>query len=163
MGKMVGRYEMAHFLDTTPKTTETWSEIGEGHPNLSTTYNGETETQQWINQKTGSTYLKNYAATIDTSQVAHVGDEVFDFIDDLSYNMAVGADAETNYLEVRIYKATDMTTIPARKFRVSIVVGSEGDAATDPLTREYSINFMGDPVLGTFNPDTKTFTPTPAA
>lgn len=159
-GTQVKRLEMAHFLDTTPKTTETWSEIGEGHAALSTSYNGETETQQWINQRTGSTFLKNYAPTIATSQVAYKGDPIFDFVDDLSFNLAVGADSETSYLEVRIYNATTMTSVPARKFRVSIVIDSEGDAATDPLSRSYNINFMGDPIIGTFNPSTHTFTPT---
>lgn len=160
--RQVPRLEMAHFLDTTPSVASpTWSQIGEGHAALSTSYNGETETQQWVNQRVGSTYLKNYAPTIDTSQVAYVGDPVFDFIDDLSFNLKVGSDAETDYLEVRIYRAADgATTYPARKHRVSIVVTSEGDAATDPLSREYSINFMGDPVIGTFTPATKTFTPT---
>lgn len=162
--KQVQRLEMAHFLNTTPSaSTPEWNQIGEGHAALSTTYNGETETQQWINQRTGSTYLKNYAPTIDTSQVAYVGDPVFDFVDDLSFKLAVGSDAETEYLEVRIYNAADgETTYPARKFRVSIVITSEGDAATDPLSREYTINFMGDPEIGTFDPTTKTFTKTSA-
>lgn len=159
MGQMVRRDELAHLLNTTPSTTETWSIIGEGHPNLSTSYNAETETQQWINQRTGSTYLKNYALAIDTNQVAHKGDEVFDFVDDLSWNLAVGAAAETDYLEVRMYNASGGSSYPARKFRVSIAVGSEGDAATDPLNREYTINMLGDPTFGTFDPSTKTFTP----
>lgn len=161
--KQVLRLEMAHFLNTAPgQVSAIWSRIGEGHANLSTSYNGETDTQQWINQKTGSTFLKNYAPTIDTNQVAYAGDPVFDFVDDLSFNLAVGSDSETEYLEVRIYKATggDLTAIPARKFKVSVVVGSEGDAATDPLARDYTINFMGDPVFGTFDIDTLEFTPT---
>lgn len=159
--KQVPRLEMAHFLNVTPEeATPTLARIGEGHASLSTSYNPETETQQWINQKTGSTYLKNYALSIDTNQVAYAGDPVFDFVDDLSFNLSTGAEAETDYYEARIYKADgDLTAIPARKFRVSVAINSEGDAATDPLAREYSINPQGDPVFGTINIDTLEFAP----
>jgi len=163
MSKQVKRVEMAHFLNTAPGVaTAAWNIIGEGHPNLSTSYNAETETQQWINQSTGSTTVKSYAPSIGTEQIAHVGDPVFDFVDKLSWDLAVGSDAETEYLEVRIYNAASpsATTYPARKSRVSISIDSEGDAATDPLSRSYNINFMGDPVYGTFNPTAKTFTAT---
>lgn len=155
------RIDMAHFLNTTPDVaTKKFNRIGTGHASLSTSYNAETETQQWIDQRTGSTYLKNYAPTIATNQVAYKGDPVFDFVDDLSFRLAVGSDAETDYVEARIYNATGtgLTSIPARMFRVSIVIDSEGDAATDPLARDYAINFLGDPVIGTFDLDTLTFT-----
>ena len=160
--KLVKRVELMHFLNTTPGGgSETWSRIGEGHPNLSTAYNAETDTQQWINQSVGTTTVKNYAPVISTEQTAYAGDEVFDFVDNLSWNLAVGSDAEAEYLEVRTYNAAGSPSeYPARKFRCSISIDSEGDAATDPVSRSYNINFMGDPVFGTFNPTTLTFTPT---
>ena len=160
--KIVKRPEIAHFLNTTPGATALWSLINEGHPNLSTSYNAETETYQWIAESSGTTKVKAYAPTVSTEQIAHVGDPIFDFVDKLSWTLAIGAAAETEYLEVRIYNAVGAspTTYPARKFKCSISIDSEGDAATDPLSRSYNINFMGDPVFGTFNPSTKTFTAT---
>lgn len=161
-GTMVKRSQMAHFLNVEPKeSTPTWARFAEGHESLSTSYNPETETTQYIHQDTGTTYLKNYALSIDTTQIAHKGDAIFDFVDDLSFRLAVAGDSITDYLEVRIYNATgsDLTAIPARLFKVAVSVTSEGDAATDPLSREYTLSAQGDPVPGTFNIDTLTFTP----
>ena len=159
-GRQVNRVELMHFLNTTPGGgTPTWDVIGEGHPNLSTAYNPTTETQQWINQRTGTTTVQNYAPVIDAEQIAHAGDPVFDFVDEISWKLKTGADAETDYLEVRAYNATGGTSYPARRFRVSISIDTEGDAATDPVSRSYNINFMGDPIFGTFNPSTNAFTP----
>ena len=161
MVEMVKRSQMAHFLNTTPGNgTKTWSRFAVGHESFSTSYNAETETTQYIHEDSGTTYLKNYAPTVDTTQIAHKGDPIFDFVDDLSFKLAVGSDSVTEYLEVRTYNATSMTAIPARLFKVSIAISSEGDAATDPLQREYTLNFQGDPVFGTFNIDTMTFTQT---
>lgn len=158
--EMVKRSRLAHFLDVDPKeTTPSWARFAKGHESLSTSYNPETETTQYIHEDAGTSYLKNYALSIDTTQIAHKGDPIFDFVDDLSFRLAVADDAVTNYLEVRIYNATDMTAIPARMFKVAVSITSEGDAATDPLQREYSLQGQGDPVRGTFNIDTLTFTP----
>jgi len=151
--RKVQRLELEHYLNT-GTSIPIWSRIGEGHAALSVSYNAEEETEQWINQSTGSTYVKTYAPTIDTEQTAFVGDPIFDFVDDIAFRMKVLSDAETDYLEVRSYTNG---TVNARKFRVSISVGSEGDAAVDPMSRAYKINFMGDPIFGSFSGGT--FTP----
>jgi len=155
------RSQMRHFLNTAPSAgTPTWSWINTGHAALTTSYNAETDTQQWIGEDSGSTFVMGYAPTIDTEQVAYAGDPVFDFVDNLSWTLAKGAAAETDYVEVRLYKGTG-PQYPARRFRVSISIESEGDAATDPLSRSYTINFIGDPTFGTFNPQTSSFIATP--
>jgi len=181
MGKMVQRIELIHLMNVgtkleinrslpppTPPTitgTPTWAIFGQGHPNLSTSYNPETETYQWINQKSGTTILKNYAPSIGTEQIAHKGDPIYDFVDKKSWNLSIGDAALTDILEVRAYNAASLTdtSFPARLFEATIWVDNEGDAATDPLSRAYNIGFNNDPIFGTFNPVTKIFIPSPAA
>jgi len=153
MATRVRRSQMEHYLNTGTAGSPIWSKINVGHAALSTSYNAETSTQQWIGEDSGTTTIDSYAPAISTEQIAFDGDPIFDFVDNLAFTMATGSDAETDYIEVRNYGTG---TSRARKFRVNISIDSEGDAATDPLTRSYGINFMGDPVYGTWNGTTFT-------
>ena len=44
---------------------------------------------------------------------------------------------------------------------VSIQVDSFGGDGGTAVKLNYTVNFIGDPVVGTFNPTTKVFTPNP--
>ena len=163
MATIVKRSGLIHFLNVTPnESTPTWGQINTGHESFNTAYNAENTTRQWIGEDVGTTNVERYAPTIAATQIAHAGEPVFDFIDDLSFELAVGANAETDYLEVRVYKApAGSLTIPARLVRVAIGIGDEGDASDAPLQRSYTINWKGTPTKGTFNPSTRAFAPAP--
>jgi len=58
-----------------------------------------------------------------------------------------------------IFEGASSGGYPAAKQPVSIQIDSYGGAASDPLAISYTINWRGEGVEGTFNPDTKAFTP----
>ena len=160
MAEQIKRSKLAHFMDTTPKTSNpTYARIGDGVTDLSVSMNPETETQQYIHQDSATTLLKSYGLTMDTKQTAMKGDPVFDFVDELGFKQAIAGDAETTVVESRIYNAASGTgPYPAKRWKVNVSVTSYGGAGTDPLGHEYTINVMGDPVFGTFDLDTLAFT-----
>lgn len=60
---------------------------------------------------------------------------------------------------VDIFETATGGAYPAQKQPVSIQIDSYGGAAADPLSIGYTINWRGNGETGTFNPETKTFTP----
>lgn len=155
MSELVKRSRLRHFL----KTDNGIALIGDGVTELSVSMNPETESEQYIHQDSATTFLKNYAIAMDTTQTAKKGDDVYDYVDMLGWKQAVGADAETEVYEVRIYMSDDETgPFQAKKWNCNIAVNDYGGAGTDPLGITYTINIEGDPVFGTFDLDALKFT-----
>lgn len=160
----IPRHKWGHYLNITPAGgTPTLARINLGSTDLSVSPNPETESQHWIGEESGSTYVKSYAPTIDAEQIAYKGDPVFDFVFDIYWKRKILSDAETDYYEVLLFEESSSGEYEAQKQRVCISVGTVAGPATDPVSISYTINFMGDPTYGTLNPQTKTFNKTTPA
>ena len=73
--------------------------------------------------------------------------------------LAVLDDAETDIVNVWAYEAGGPTAYPAEKQNVSIQIDEFGGDGGSSVKINYTINFIGDPVPGTFNANTSAFTP----
>lgn len=162
--KKVKRTELVAFLNITPDTTGSgdydWAIIGRGMNTGSYAYNPQTTTETWIINDNANTTLDSYQFAFDGEQSCIKGDEVFDFIDNLRYNMATGSDAETQLLLIDKYSVTDGTKFRAQIFNVTISINEfGGDGGVTP-TITYTISANGDPKLGTatISAGTPTFT-----
>ena len=72
----------------------------------------------------------------------------------------VGEDAELFYVRVDLYdQAEAENTYKARKMRVSVEVSSCSGEGGKKIEVSGNLNAKGDPIEGTFNISTKTFTP----
>lgn len=153
------RSELAHFLDTTPKTeTPTYARIGDGVSDLSIEYNAQTVTNQYISEDSATTDVTGYQPSSSVTQYANKGDAVYDYVNELRRSRAIGSDCITSLVNVDVYDEKAENSYWAEKQTVAISIDSYGGSAEDPLTIGYTISYRGDPEGGTFNPTTKTFT-----
>lgn len=154
----IKRSEVKSFMNTTPASTATYSLIGDGVTTGTINYNPEVLTETYVHQDSGSTSLERYAPNMPVEATCKVGDEVFDFIDGLRKNRAVGADAETDIVNVWLYETPTSGEYPAEKQSVSIQIDTFGGDGGTSAKIAYTINYVGDAIPGTFNPTTKAWT-----
>lgn len=147
--RKVKRSEFATFLNTTPASTETWSRMGKGITGQTLAYNPTVNTNQFIDEDSGTSELEAYAPNIPTPQNAIVGDAVFDYVDSLRKTRALGSDAETDLLMVYIYDKDADDAYTAEKQRVVISIDDFGGDGGNPVVINYTVNFVGDAEMGT--------------
>ena len=161
MTTKIKRSEFKSFMNTTPSTTATYNVIGDGVTTGTINYNPEVTTETYIDQTSASTEIERYAPVLPIEASAKSGDAVFAFVDALRKDRSVLADAQTDIVNVWLYETPTLGEYPAEKQTVSIQVDSFGGDGGTAVKLNYTINFIGDPVFGTFNPTTKAFTPNP--
>jgi hypothetical protein len=158
MGK-IKRSEVMAFLNTTPLSTATYSLVGDGVPSGKINMNPKTTEETYISEDNASISVDSYAPTMPVEQIAKTGDAVFEFVDGLRRTRAVLEDAETDIVNVWAYEAGGPTAYPAEKQPVCIQIDDFGGDGGKPVSINYTINYVGDPIPGTFNTSTKAFTP----
>jgi len=154
------REMIAHFLNTTPADAATYNIIGPGVTSLDVNMNPKTIEEQYVHESVGTTEVVGYQPNAPVEASAKFGDPVFDFVDDLRTNQAVGEDAKTDLVEVFLYKVEVEGQWPALQWPVSIQIDNgPGGEAGGMAKLKYTINYNGSPIHGMFNPVTKAFTP----
>lgn len=146
------------FINTAPKAEANYALVGDGVTELSISYNAQTSTEQYIHQDTATTEITGYQPNAPVTAQVIKGDPAFEYVNEMRKKLPVMSDA---YTDVVMFDAFDEATggaYPATKQPVSIQIDSYGGTASDPLSIGYTINWRGDGVDGTFNPETKTFT-----
>lgn len=160
MGKKVKRSKFATFLNTGTGSTETWSLVGDGVTSMTISYNPQTSDETYIHQDSGTTDVESYKPTSAVPMTAMQGDPVFDFADNLRRKRAVLDEARTSVCLVYLYDEVSGGAYPAEKNTCSIQIDDFGGEGGGSNVINFTINFVGDSVSGTFDPSTKTFTAT---
>lgn len=160
MAGKIKRSLFAIFLNTTPGTpgTATYARMGQGITSHKVDYNPETSDETYVSEDSGTTDVESYKPTIATQQTAIQGDPVFDFVDSLRQKRAVLDEARTDIVMVDMYGTEASGAYPAEKNTVSIQIDDFGGDGGKSVEINYTVNMVGDPIKGTFNPSTKTFT-----
>ena len=147
------------FVNTTPSAESgSYALVGDGVTELSISYNAQTSTEQFIHQDTANTELTGYQPSAPVTAQVVKGDAAFEFINDLRKKLPIGSDAHTDIVMTDIFESATGGAYPAARQPVSIQIDSYGGAASGPLAIGYTINWRGEGVEGTFNPDTRAFT-----
>jgi hypothetical protein len=154
----IKRSEIQSFLDTTPTTTATYVLLGNGVTTGKISYNPKTLEETYVHQDSATITIEAYAPTMPVEQTAITGDPAFEFIDALRIARAVLDAAETHLVNVWMYEAGGPTAYPAERQDVSIQIDDFGGDGGAAVKINYTINFIGDPVPGTFNASTNVFT-----
>lgn len=157
----VKRSQFKAFLNITPSSTASYKLVGEGITTGVINYNPQILEETYIHQDSGITEVESYRPTLPIEATCKKGDDVFDFVDGLRQARAVLDDAKTDVVLVYLYETPTGGEYPAEKQSVSIQIDSFGGEGGASAKINYTINFIGDPVLGTFNPTTLAFTPNP--
>lgn len=155
----IKRSEILTYIDTTPAASETWSLLGSGVTSGLVNLNPKTTEETYISEDNARISVDSYAPTMPVEMTCVTGDAVFEFIDGLRKSRAVLDDAETEIVNVWNYESGGPTAAPAEKQAVSIQIDSWGGDGGQATKINFTINYVGDPVAGTFNTSSKAFTP----
>lgn len=142
-----------NFLNTTPNGAQkTWSIIGRGITSKENSYGAKTNDEHWIIEDNERHSVDGYSLGADVEQIAHKGDAVFEYIDELMYRMKKGEALETEKLEVYKYRVDETGETPkydARLFKVLIVPDTDTLEGGTALKIKYKLQVQGDPIFGT--------------
>lgn len=156
----VSRDKIGHFMNVTPEeSTASYKRINMGVSGLSIDYNPETSESHYIGEKTGTTDITGYKPSSAVDMECIKGDGVYDFVNNIRRNRYVLSDCYTDIINVDLYDGDDTNGYWAEKQPVSITINSYGGDQPDPPKINYTINYRGDAVIGTYKPSTDAFTP----
>ncbi|HZW02875.1 MAG TPA: hypothetical protein VFF68_03040 [Anaerolineaceae bacterium] len=152
----VKRSQVKTFLNIGTAETPSWKLIGDGVTTAAVEMNPEVTEEQYIHQDSPSKFLEAYSPTMPIEAVAKAGDAVFDYIENLYFTRAILDEAKGEIVHVYLHKTETTGSWPAEK--QPVVISVENYGGEKKLSINYTLNYDGDPVTGSFNPTTATFT-----
>lgn len=139
------------------KVGETFELLGTGFTELNESPSAQTSSKRYINQSSASQSVTGYewSSSFNADQI--VSEKAIEHIRKIGEMQLTGADTEAEYIIVDLDKEAQDTGYRARKIKVAIAVDSFDDNDGE---LGISGSFLGqsDPVEGTFNTSTKSFT-----
>ena len=141
------RSDIVTFIDITPSSSPTWAIVGDYSTDGTLSYDVETSDDHFITKDSKTVVVNNYSVSMDQEQYCYVGDDVFDYIDNLRITRATGDDARTHYLNIYKYNV-DNGSYKAETGDCSITITSIGGAGSEKPKIGYTIN-MEDNTIGT--------------
>lgn len=152
MADTIKRSQERHFLNTGTLLAPVWSLMGPGIPSAKIEMNPEVTKETIISEDNARVSVDSYAPTLPIKQTAKKGDAVFDFIDAMRKTRDILDAAETELVTVHVYEGSALGYYYAEKQTVSIQVDDFGGDGGKAAEINYTLNLIGDPVYGEFNP-----------
>ena len=151
MATLLKRSQIQAFLNTAGKNEEpTYKIVGNYMPSGSYDYNPQTTTETYIVNDNATSTLDSYQIAFDGEMKCAKGDAVFDYIDGLRYNVAVGDDAVSEVVLVDTYEQKGSGSgYRAQKFACTVSINSFGGDGGQTPTISFNIAVNGDPEQGT--------------
>lgn len=161
MGKFIKRTDIVAYIDITPNSSPTWKIVGDGMTTGSYTYEANEESETYIIHDNATTIVQGYTVSLDGEMKCIKGDDVYDYINGLRYNLAVGDDAATHILLIDKYDEVSTDNFKSQKFDCAISISSYGGDGGATPTIGFKVSLNGDPVNGTstITSGTPTFSP----
>ncbi len=149
----------ADYLNISADSTPNFVFCGTGFTSLTETPSAQTSSKRYINMDSARQSVTGYewSASFEADQIK--SEEALWYIVDIARALKTGGDVETDFVQVDLDDPVtgEDNTFVARKRTVAIAVSEFADN-----DGELGVNgdFLGvsDPVFGTFNTTTKTFT-----
>lgn len=143
----ITRDQFVTYLNTTPKgDSETWGLVGVGVTSYGIAFNPQVTTEKWIIHKAATSTLDSYQRQGDVSQKCYKGDPIFEYVNEIRRKGGIGAEVQTQVLDIDRYDGTEAGAYKATKSDVIIAISNY--MAEDAVI-EYTIYYNGDPILGT--------------
>ncbi len=149
------------FLNTGSIVSPTWSLISSGVTTGEIAYNPSTQEETYIGEDDATIFVERYAPVMAIEATAMNGDAVYEYLDSLRKDRDVLDDAESEVVNVWLYKTPALTYYLAEKQTVSLQVDSFGGDGGTATKLNFTINFVGDPVVGSFSPTASAFVAAP--
>ena len=140
------------------KVGENFEFLGAGFTAIDEKPNSQVTEKRYINDASSSQSVTGYKWQADFSGDQIDSEKAIEYITTIGKELKTGGDCESEYIRVDLDKAsTTDGGYYARKFKVAIQV-SEFPNNDGELGLSGVFLALGDPVIGTFNTKTKTFT-----
>ena len=154
----VKRSEFATYLNIGTIATPDWALLGDGITSASISYNPQTSEEVYIHQDSGTVEVESYKPNMPIEAICKDGDEAWEYLDTMRKARATLSDAVTEIVNVWLYETPTTGAYPAEKQGVSIQFDEFGGDGGSSNKMSFTINYQGDPTVGTFNPTTSTWT-----
>ena len=140
------------------KVGENFEFLGAGFTAIDEKPNSQVTEKRYINDASSSQSVTGYKWQADFSGDQIDSEKAIEYITTIGKELKTGGDCESEYIRVDLDKPSSTDGgYYARKFRVAIQV-SEFPNNDGELGLSGVFLALGDPVVGTFNTKTKTFT-----
>lgn len=156
MGK-IKRSLFRTFLNTGTEAVPVWSLIGDGVTTGAIQYNPKTTEETYIHEDSATISVDSYAPNMPVEAIAVSGDAVFEAIDTLRKARSVLSSAEGEVVNVWMYQASIGGFYPAERQDVSLQIDEFGGDGGSAAKLNFTINFVGEPTPGRYNPTTGVF------
>ena len=138
------RDQFAHYINTTPGSTETWTLEGIGVDALALSYNPQIDQYKTIIERNANATFNNYQLqTAVSGKRIYKGDAMYEFLNDARRNLKA---IETQILEVEMANTESDNNYVATKFDCLIVID---EFLGENATISYTLYVKGDPSHGT--------------
>lgn len=161
MASKIRRSQFKTFVNTGTYVTPVWEPLGDGIVSAAIQYNPKVTEEIYVTNDSASISVDSYAPKMPVEGSAKYGDAVYNIVEGLRLSRAVLGSAEIDIVNVWLYKTPALGFYLAERQAATLSVeefGGEGGVATKI---KYSVNFIGAPVVGEYNPTTAGFLPAP--
>lgn len=153
----VMRHNIADYLNVGTSEKTEFALMGTGYTTLDENPGAQTESVKYVCDPSSSSSVTGYETSFPFEAEHILENKATDAIYMVGRNHYVGAEAEFEYVRVELWnKADGSNEFEARKFLVSCEVTEYSGENKQVL--KGNLNAVGDPILGTFNTETRTFT-----
>ena len=161
MASAIERYRFADYLNVADSEgPEEYELMGVGFTTLDENPGAQSESKIYISDRTASSSIKSYETQFSYESEIIQSEKAIMALYKTGRNHLTGSNAEFDYIRVELWDPVpeQTTQFKARKFRVANEVSSFAGAGGEAVVVSGNLNAVGDPVEGTFDTSTKTFT-----
>lgn len=157
----IKREYFAHFINVTPsESTATYERLGSGNDTLSRAKNMNVEKTRDVTGDNEITITRGDEEVDVTPYYAKRGTGLFDMLQDFDDNDRELDELLTDYVEVKMWEDETGTVLNTATRRECFIEITEVGGDTTGLQMPFNIHLRGVTTKGTWNPTSKTFTPT---
>lgn len=153
------RHEFADYLNIQAEDAPRFVLMGTGFTTLDENPGAQTSKKKYVNEKASSSSVTGYETVFPFESDLIVQQDAVMALYNVGRNHCTGSDAEFQYVRVELWDKVPgkENEFAARLFTVSAEIS--GISGEDEIAVSGNLNAVGDPVNGTFNTETRTFTP----
>lgn len=159
--KTVLRNMISDYLEVQGASEKEYVLMGVGFKSLDESPGAKLDTTIYVHQSTASSSVINYETKFPFTADTISDEKAVMALYKVGRDHLTGANAEFNYVRVDLFEApTPEKTYKARLFKVCAEISDFKGEGGEKLEVSGNLNAVGDPVQGTFNVETRKFTPT---
>ena len=155
-------YDEAHYFDI-GTSEEPNIVLGGVITQLDESSNPTESEKQYIHQRTMTTKVTGFSDEFPITMDMVKGDEVFEYFYDIFRNRKTGTEAQVTHYIVELWNSTAESTYKCRQQVQTVSIDTKTANPGEQINISGTLRSVSDFVDGTFNVETKAFTPTPTS